>query len=102
MFLVSRWKKSAGPAVPCCGSIRAFRGTPRSDASGMRGRPPPTAGGLQTLLQRVHQVDDIARPFLRLGELDGLARGLSPNQRLQRVFIFIPELRRIEMGGLGV
>jgi hypothetical protein len=54
------------------------------------------------LLQRIHQVDDIVRLFLRLGRFDRLAGGLAPDQRLQRILILVLEFRRIEMRGLGV
>ena len=57
---------------------------------------------LQARLQRIHQVDDVVRLFLALGDLDRLAGGLAAHQRLQRVLIFILELRGIEMRGLGV
>ena len=57
---------------------------------------------LQARLQRIHQVDDVIRLFLALGDLDRLAGGLPSHQRLQRVLILVLELRGIEMRGFGV
>src|SRR3954468_7452551 len=73
--------------------------------SGRRPRVISSLGGrsaLQALLQGVHQINDIAWPLLRFSNFDRLARGLAPDQRLQRVLVFVLEFRRIEMGGLGV
>ena len=68
-------------------------------------------GGLSTLcaarpfrlcLQRVHQVDDVARPLLWLGKIDLLAGCLAPHQGLERILILVLEFGWIEMGGLAV
>src|SRR6202051_4592057 len=56
----------------------------------------------QTLLERVHQADDIAWPLLGLRCLDRLSGGLAPDPRLQRGLVFVLELAGIEMRGLGV
>ena len=73
----------------------------RSPRDGMR---PPLGrrATLQALLQRVHQVDDVTGPLLWFCDFDRLAGSLAPDQRLQRVLVFILEFRRIEMGGLGI
>src|SRR5580704_14784495 len=56
----------------------------------------------QALLERIHQADHVVRLFLVRGSLDRLAGGLALEQRLQRVFVLVPEFRGIEMRGLGI
>jgi hypothetical protein len=88
-------------AMACRRTVRLFgRAMRRSVRAGTNpGRRSPA---LQTLLERVHQVDDVARPFLGLRGLDRLARGFAPDQRLQRALILVLEFARVEMRGLGV
>src|SRR5213595_1443546 len=69
-----------------------------------RGARPPLcrAPAFQALLKRIHQADDVARPFLALGNLDRLAGGLALDQRLQRILVLVLVFRQVEMPGLGI
>src|SRR6266446_6116383 len=75
----------------------AVRGSPRGGAR------PPLCGSpaFQALLKRIHQADDVVRPLLALGNLDRLAGGLAPDQRLQRILVLVLVFRQVEMPGLG-
>src|SRR5437868_9916863 len=66
------------------------------------GRPRRRGSALQALLECVHEIDDVARPFFPLDSLDWLARGLAADQRLQGGLVFVLEFRGIEVGCLGV
>jgi hypothetical protein len=93
---------SARLARPRGRAMRFLRWPVRRPARrGMR-RPLGRPLALQALLERIHKADDVVRPLLRFGGLDRLARSLSPDQRFQRGFIFVLELRRVEMRGFAV
>ena len=55
---------------------------------------------LQALLQRIHQIDHVARPLLALGYFQRFAGGLAADQRLQGVLVLVLEFGWIEMPGL--
>src|SRR5436309_3154043 len=76
----------------------AMRGSPGRGARPPLGRAP----AFQALLKRIHQADDVARPFLALGDLDRLAGGLALDQRLQRILVLVLVFRQVEMPGLGI
>src|ERR1700682_3946137 len=55
-----------------------------------RGVSPPLCrpSAFQALLKRIHQADDVGRPFLGFGGLDRLAGGPAPYPRLPRILVF--------------
>src|SRR5688572_30845633 len=77
-----------------------LRRTPRC-----RGPGPPlgcSLAALQALLQRIHQVDNVVWLLLARGGLQRFAGSLAAHQRLQRILVFVLELRGVEMGRLGI
>src|SRR5713226_2141451 len=93
---------STGLALARRRPVRFFSRAMR--CSSRRGMSPPLyrASSFQALLKRIHQADDVVRPFLALGDLDRLAGGLAFDQGLQRILVLVLEFRWVEMRGLGV